>query len=415
MFMATIFVDFGSTIAHMTSLDTDIDLVAVAEYRQRQVRQEMAARDIDAVILTDAVNIRYATGTRNMQIFTSRNPASRYCFLPVEGDVIMFEFTGTEHLSEGHSTVQEVRHARTASFVAAGPAIGEVEAAWAQDMAQLITERCGVGAKVGIERINAGAATALERHGFAVVDAQEPVERARAIKSNGELKCISASLRATEAAMAHMRDAIEPGLTENQLWSIFHQHVIAAGADYIETRLMTAGEHTNPWFQETSEHVITPNVLISFDTDVVGVHGYYSDFSRTFHAGPDAPTKRQRELYRYAYEQVHHNMDVITPGMTFAEYSERAWDLPNEFAGNRYYLSAHGVGMTGEYPYLYHHQDFADFGYDGVIEPGMTLCVESYIGKPGDSEGVKLEEQVLVTETGTELLSNFPFEKTLLT
>lgn len=391
-----------------------IDLDAVLLYRQARVRAEMATRDIDALILTDAVNIRYATGTRNMQIFTSRNPASRYAFVPLEGPVIVFEFTGAEHLAENLPTVQQVRHARTASYVAAGPDIANAERLWANDMADLIVERCGAGVRVGVERINPGAALALDRHGFDLVDAQEPVERARAIKSSDELDCIRASLRATEGAMYAMSAAIEPGLTENELWSIFHQRVIAAGADYIETRLLTAGDHTNPWFQEASNHVIEPNVLISFDTDVVGVHGYYSDFSRTFHAGPDEPTQRQRALYRLAYEQVHHNMEIIAPGMTFEEYSLKAWDLPSEFAGNRYYLSAHGVGMTGEYPYLYHHQDYEAFGYAGTIEPGMTLCVESYIGQPGDTEGVKLEEQILVTETGTELLSDFPFEDALL-
>ena len=70
--------------------------------------------------------------------------------------------------------------------------------------------------------------------------------------------------------------------------------------------------------------------------------------------------------------------------------------------------------MTGEYPYLYHHEDFADAGYDGEILPGMTLCVESFIGAANGGEGVKLEQQLLVTETGTELLSRFPFEATLL-
>ncbi len=70
--------------------------------------------------------------------------------------------------------------------------------------------------------------------------------------------------------------------------------------------------------------------------------------------------------------------------------------------------------MTGEYPYLYHRADFADAGYDGVIEPGMTLCVESFIGAEGGKEGVKLEQQVLVTDAGTELLSEFPFEEPLL-
>ena len=85
----------------------------------------MAARDIAAVILFDPVNIRYASGARNMQIFTSRNPG-RYLWLPVEGDTILFEFTGAEHLGEGIETVDEVRPAITASYVAAGPAIQAV-------------------------------------------------------------------------------------------------------------------------------------------------------------------------------------------------------------------------------------------------------------------------------------------------
>jgi Xaa-Pro aminopeptidase len=69
--------------------------------------------------------------------------------------------------------------------------------------------------------------------------------------------------------------------------------------------------------------------------------------------------------------------------------------------------------MTGEYPYLYHRADFDEAGYDGTIEPGMTLCVESYIGPDDGTEGVKLEEQILVTERGVELLSRFPLDEAL--
>ena len=390
-----------------------IDQVELRTSRKRRLRAEMAARDIAAVILFDPVNVRYATGTRNMQIFTSRNPA-RYVWLPVEGDTILFEFTGAEHLGEGIETVDEVRTATTVSYVAAGPAIEAVERRWAAEMASLIRERVGGDARVGLERVNAGAALALAAEGIHLVDAQEPVERARAIKGPEELRCIAESLRATEAAMHAMRDAIEPGLTENQLWSIFHQHVIAEGAEYIETRLLKSGTAANPWFAETNDKVIEANELIAFDTDVVGCHGYYSDFSRTFHVGPDQPTAVQREMYAISHEQVHHNMAVIQPGMTFEEYSHQAWTLPDKYAAHRYYLSAHGVGMTGEYPYLYHAQDYPDAGYDGVIEPGMTLCVESFLGAQDGGEGVKLEEQILVTETGTELLSHFPFEDALL-
>jgi Xaa-Pro aminopeptidase len=160
--------------------------------------------------------------------------------------------------------------------------------------------------------------------------------------------------------------------------------------------------------------VIGANELIALDTDVVGCYGYYADFSRTFHAGPDEPSTEQRELYKRAHEQVHFNMDVIKPGLSFRDYAEQAWEIPEAYFVNRYYLSAHGVGMTGEYPYLYHRADFPDAGYDGVIEPGMTLCVESYIGEQDGREGVKLEQQVLVTGSGIELLSEFPFEDALL-
>jgi len=214
--------------------------------------------------------------------------------------------------------------------------------------------------------------------------------------------------------VAKLRAAIRPGLTEAELWSVLHASVIAQDGDYVETRLLNAGERTNPWFQETSAKVIGPNELIALDTDVVGCHGYYSDFSRTFHAGPDRPTATQRELYKTAREQVEHNLAILRPGLSFRDYAEQAWDIPARYHAHRYYLSAHGCGMTGEYPYLYHRGDFPDAGYDGEIRPGMTLCVESFIGAEDGGEGVKLEQQVLITEAGTELLSRFPFEEALM-
>ncbi len=390
-----------------------IDLAEVRLYRQARLRAEMAKRAISAVILSDPVNIRYATGTRNMQVFSSRNTPARYLLMTAER-AILYEFTGCAHLAAGFETIDEVRPARTASFVAAGPGIVEREALWAREMAAAIIELVGPGATVGLERMNAGAALALVDQGLAIVDAQAPVEFARAIKSDEEVKCIRASLRATEIAVAKLRDAIEPGITENALWSVLHQSVIAQNGDYCETRLLSSGQRTNPWFQETGPKVIGANELVALDTDVVGCHGYYADFSRTFHSGPGRPSAGQRELYKVAHEQVHHNMGILRPGMSFRDYATAAWSIPERYFANRYYLSAHGCGMTGEYPYLYHRADFPDAGYDGVIEPGMTLCVESYIGEAGGAEGVKLEQQVLVTESGIELLSAFPFEADLL-
>ena len=300
-----------------------IDLKAVRAYRLGRVRAEMAKRDLAAVILSDPINIRYATGTRNMQVFSMRNAPSRYLLLTAEKS-ILFEFTGCLHLADGFETVDEVRPARTASFVAAGPAIAEREKVWAAEMADLITSLVGKNVSVGMERMNAGAAIALQNLGFRIVDAQEPVEMARAIKSDEEMKCVLASLRATGIGVGKLRDAIQPGMTENELWSVLHQSIIAQNGDYCETRLLNSGERTNPWFQETSNNTIGKNELIALDTDVVGCHGYYSDFSRTFHSGPDALSQQQRTLYKVAMEQVHHNMDIIKAGMSFPDYAVQA-------------------------------------------------------------------------------------------
>ncbi|KAE8423086.1 Creatinase/aminopeptidase [Aspergillus pseudocaelatus] len=390
-----------------------IDLSALRLYRLNRIRSQMTRYGIGALILSDPVNIRYATGSRNMQVFSMRNAPSRYLLLTQDRSVL-FEFTGCLHLGQGYETIDEVRPSRTASFVAAGPNIEEREILWANEMGDLITTLVGKSATIGLERLNANVAIALKNLGFGIVDAQKPVEMARAIKSADEVKCIIASLRATEVAVGILRDTIRPGITENALWSVLHQSIIAQNGDYCETRLLSAGQRTNPWFQEAASYVIGKNELISLDTDVVGCHGYYSDFSRTFHSGPDPPTEAQRELYRVAHEQVTHNMNILRPGLTFREYADLAWDIPEKYYANRYYLSAHGCGMTGEYPYLYHRGDFPNAGYDGVIETGMVICVESYIGEQGGSQGVKLEQQVLITETGIEILSKFPFEKGFL-
>src|SRR5699024_11190826 len=109
------------------------------------------------------------------------------------------------------------------------------------------------------------------------------------------------------------------------------------GGEYLETRLLTSGENTNPWFQETSDRVLQPGELVAFDPDTVGVYGYYTDFSRTFFTGGGpAPTAKQKELYRLAYDEISTNIERLEPNMSFREYSERAWKIPDGYQENRY-------------------------------------------------------------------------------
>ncbi len=391
----------------------DVDPVRMRLGRLNRLRKEMARRDLGALVLTDPINIRYATDARNMTPFHLRNPA-RYLFLPLEGPVILFEFEGCYHLAKGLETIDEIRPGITVSYAASGPLVYDRARAWAEEIGGLILRHAGPGARIGLERFNGACAFALGELGYTLLDAQEPVERARAIKNEEEIKAMQWSMQAVETGVGRMLDALRPGISENELWAHLHKSIIEQEGEYIETRLLTSGPRTNPWFNETGRRQIESSDLVALDTDVIGPYGYYSDFSRTFYCGPGKPSPKQRKLYAMAYDQVQFNLALLKPGMSFREYAEKAWRIPDPYLANRYFVSVHGVGMTGEYPYIMHSMDFDSSGYDGIIEPNMTLCVESYIGEENGAEGVKLEQQVQITESGAVLMSHFPWDEGLL-
>ncbi|KAF5674763.1 peptidase yqhT [Fusarium denticulatum] len=150
----------------------------------------MVKYGLEAAIISDPVCIRYLTGTWNMQVFIARNPHTRYLLLTATRSII-FEFAGCLHLAQGYETVDEVRTAKSVKSMSSGPKIHDKE--------------------------RADVAIALKELSLNIVDAQQAIEMARTIKLPAEVKCVDASLRATEVAVGKPRDAIAPSLTENQL------------------------------------------------------------------------------------------------------------------------------------------------------------------------------------------------------
>jgi Xaa-Pro dipeptidase len=387
------------------------DMKRMRGYRMGRFQAELKRLGYDGAVLFDPINIRYATGSRNMAVWTLHNPA-RYCFVPAEGKATLFDFHGCEHLADGLETIEAARPARAWFFFAGGNKCGERATRWAKELASLIQEKCGKGRRIAFDHLDPMGLRAMEALGIEVFDAQEPVELARAIKSEDEIACMLHAIAVCEAGMARMREALQPGITENELWSILNDTNNRMGGEWIETRLLKSGGRTNPWFQEADDRVIRPGDLVSFDTDLIGPFGYCADLSRTFFCGPGRPSEEQRKLYALAMEQIHFNMELIRPGLSFVEVTEKAWEIPSAFVANRYSCIVHGVGLCDEWPKVMHRQDVAG-SYDGVLAPGMTICVESYIGEEGGAEGVKLEQQVLVTDRGAEPLTTFPFEEVL--
>jgi Xaa-Pro aminopeptidase len=389
-----------------------IDQTKLCADRLARVRDQLGRLDYGAALLSDPMNIRYATGSRNMPIWTMHAPG-RYVFVPVDGPVVLFEFPSSKHLWDDLSTVDEVRTGTSWFYFLAGPRAQEKAAVWAAEIVDLMRQHGGADQRLAVDRCEPWGAAHLTAAGISLHDAQEPLELARVIKTPEELACMQLSMDVCDLAVANMRQALEPGITENQLWSVLHATNIAHGGEWIECCLLSSGPRTNPWFQESSNRVIQAGEVVAFDTDLVGPTGYLADISRTWICPGKPSTAAQRMQFEIAQEQVLTNVSLLQPGLTFREFGEKCWTVPDRFVPNRYMMMLHGAGLVDEYPIVAYAADFDDWGYDGVFEENMVVCVESYIGEVGGSHGVKLEQQVVITPDGAIPLSNTPIVDSL--
>ena len=385
--------------------EDEIDFNKLRSYRLDRVKKELEKNNLEACILFDPVNIRYALDTVNMSVHNMHN-LTRYCFVPIKGPVILYEYFNCEKLSEHLNLIDEIRPAISWDYFGNGSQVDAKLKEWINEISDL-SNSYFKSKKIAIDVLNGPAVLALDKIGIKVVDAKSILEKARVIKSPEELKCMKAALEVAEIGVSKMRNQLKAGMTEDELWSILHKTNIENGGEWIECRSLSSGVRTNPWMQESSNKVIQKGEIVSFDTDMVGPYGYCADISRTFVEGHKF-NDQQKNLYKMALDQINHNSRLIKPGTTFKEFTEKSWILPKEYYGNRYSVMLHGIGLCDEWPAIRYPTDGGE--RNGAFEKNMTITIESYIGKVGGEEGVKLEQQYLVGQNSLELMSHHPLE-----
>jgi len=383
------------------------DLDVIRAYRLERIREQLRARDVAAALLYDPLNTRYALESTNMQVWAMHNPV-RYAFIATDGPAILFDYHACRHISEGLSLIDEIRPATAFYYFSSAQREHEHARKWAAEIADLVFAHGGGNKRILVDKCDPVGLLELQKLGVEFEQSQEFTEFARVIKHPEEIKAMRRAVHACETGMWAMWKALEPGMTENELWAELHKANIARGGEWIETRLLASGQRTNPWFYECSDKVIQKGEIVAFDTDLIGPYGYCCDISRSWVAGIDQASAEQDALLAIAHEQIATNMDLFRPGMGFKELSEKGYVLPEDCRPGRYGVVLHGVGLCDEYPSIKYPEDWDASGYDGVFEPGMVLCFESYVGRSGGREGVKVERQALVTETGLDLMDVFP-------
>ena len=401
----------------MQAVDTEgmIDVPRMRAFRQNRLRQQIAEQGFDAIILLEPLSIRYATGVRNCTLFQMHIQAG-YLFIPAEGPVVYFDSEPGRNTGSTLETIDEIRDdLMPLSYMFAGPRHGEWTSQWADQIDDLIRTHCGTGARrIGVERAGFHAEQALIAKGHHVADVAPVLAHARKIKCPEEILAMNLTIVVAEDGMTRMRDNLRNGVMEQELWAHMWAALIEGGGEWLDSRLLASGERTNPWQQEASSRMIRAGDLVVFDCGMVGPFSYGADVSRAYRCGPGKPTDYQGKLYTMAWTEVMANTPLMTAGAAFSDIARNRHIVPDGFGDQPYPCMAHGIGMADEWPVILHSPDHPEF-YEGVLEPGMVICVESYVGEIGGIEGVKLEDQVLVTESGPITLSRYPFEESLLT
>ncbi len=394
------------------------DLGRMRTYRWQRLVQALTDRDYGGLLLYDPLNIRYATDTTNMQLWNTHNPF-RACLICADGHMVMWEYKNSPFLVTLNPLVRELRSGATFFYNSTGDRGEAAAKAFAAQVDQILREHVGTNRRLAVDKIMVHGLRALEAIGFAVMEGEEVTERTRAIKGPDDIAAMRCAHHACETAIAGMedfarRDIPLGGVSENAVWAELHAGNIRRGGEWIETRLLASGPRTNPWFQECGPRIIQNNEIVAFDTDLIGAYGFCIDISRTWWIGDRRPTNAMVSAMHHARDHIDTNMALLKPGVSIRELVFGGHRLDAQYDRGKYSCRMHGVGLCDEWPYVTYPDGWTEGAFDAVLEPGMTLCVEALVSPEGGDFSIKLEDQVLITETGHENLTRYPFDPALM-
>jgi len=394
------------------------DLKIVREHRWARLTQHIVDRGYAGLLMFDPLNIRYATDSTNMQVWNTHNPF-RAALLCADGYMVIWDYKNSPFLSKFNPLVREQRAGADLFYFDRGDKIDVAADRFSNEVRELIEEHVGTNKRLAVDKVMLHGMRALEAQGFEIMEGEEVTEKARSIKSPHELRAMRCAIHACETSVAEMekfaREQVPGGhVSEDDIWAVLHAENIRRGGEWIETRLLSSGPRTNPWFQECGPRIVQNNEIIAFDTDLVGSYGYCVDISRTWWVGDQKPRPDMVYAMQHAHEHIITNMELLKAGVMIPEITEQSHRLAPQFENQKYACIMHGVGLCDEWPLVSYPDVAVDGAFDHPLEAGMVLCVEASVGVEGGDFSIKLEDQVLVTEDGYENLTQYPFDSRLM-
>ena len=392
-----------------------VDFDRLRRERLARAQAGLAESELGALLCFDMNNIRYITATHIGM--WALDKLVRFCLLPQGDEPIMWDFgSAARHHAMYSPWLDGEKRSRAGISTLRGaiaPEAGRAEAVAGKIRVEL-EQRGLMGEPLGVDIVELPVLRALEAEGITVVDGQQLMQRTRMIKTEDEITLLNTACAMVDAAYDELYRAMRPGFRENDCVALVNKVLFELGSEHVEGVNAISGERCSP-----HPHVFTDRMLRPGDPEYFDIlhayNGYRTCYYRTFAVG--SASRALIDAYARCRDILDRAISMIRPGVTTAEVVEvfpraEEFGFPDEEAAFALQYG-HGVGLSiWEKPIF---SRLVSFDYPETIEEGMVFALETFWPATDGWSAARIEEQLVVTKDGCEVITRFPAEELLVT
>jgi Xaa-Pro dipeptidase len=387
-----------------------VDFDRLRKYRIGRAKESLNASECGAFLLFDFYNIRYTT--QSWVGGALGDKMTRYALLTRDGDPMLWDFGSAVRHHKLYSPWLKPENNRPGMLGMRGavaPSAGLMESA-VREIKGLLEDAGVAHLPVGIDIVEPAFLFEMQRQGLTVIDCQQNMLDARVIKNSDEIMLLNQAAAMVDGVYQNIVDVLKPGIRENEIVALANKRLYEMGSDQVEAINAISGERCNPHPHNFTDRIIRPGDQAFFDI-IHSFNGYRTCYYRTFAVGSATPS--QRDAYTKAREWMDAAIDAVKVGTDTAAIA-KVWPKAEEF-GFENELAAfglqfgHGLGLgLHERPIISRLNSLEN---PIEIRPGMVFALETYCPASDGVSAARIEEEVVVTESGVHILTKFPAQE----
>ncbi|MBV8806415.1 MAG: aminopeptidase P family protein [Sinobacteraceae bacterium] len=387
-----------------------VDFRRLHNYRLARVRQALARSGLGALLCFDQHNIRYTTSTVIGD--WARDKLTRYSLLTGNGEPYVWDFGSAARHHRLYASWLQQDHCKAGLLGLRGAVHSDAGlfSRAAQEIKALLQEEGVAQMPVGVDVIEPPMMFELQKAGIEVRDGQQVMLEARQIKSADEITLLNIAAAMVDGVYQDIYEALKPGIRENQIVAMANKRLYEMGSDCVEAINAISGERCCPHPHNFTDRLIRPGDQAFFDI-IQSFMGYRTCYYRTFSVG--RATEPQLTAYQRAREWMDRAIELIRPGVStdkialaFPTAQEIGFDDEMAAFGLNF---CHGLGLgLHERPII---SRLTSLGDPMELTTGMAFAVETYCPASDGVSAARIEEEIIVTPRGAQVISLFPAQQ----